>query len=63
MPEYCSHFDQVRPVEPGTRLRGCLQTGDTWVHLRLASPAATSAAATARRTATRPGISTRRAIR
>jgi hypothetical protein len=36
MAEYCSHFDQVRPVEPGTQgCAECLQTGDTWVHLRL----------------------------
>ncbi len=57
MPEYCSHFDQVRPVEPGTQgCAECLQTGDTWVHLRLASPAATSAAATARRTARDPAF-------
>ena len=36
MPEYCSHFDQVRPVEPRTKgCEECEKTGDTWVHLRL----------------------------
>jgi monovalent cation:H+ antiporter-2, CPA2 family len=32
----CTHLDQVRDVAPGTRgCKECLETGDTWVHLRL----------------------------
>lgn len=37
MAEQCGHLDQVRDVEPKTP-RGCeecLETGDSWVHLRL----------------------------
>ena len=33
----CTHLDQIRDVTPRTRdgCEECLQTGDTWVHLRL----------------------------
>jgi hypothetical protein len=33
----CTHFDQVRHVEPRTPdgCEECLRTGDRWVHLRL----------------------------
>lgn len=37
MAAQCRHLDQVRDVEPKTP-RGCeecLETGDSWVHLRL----------------------------
>ena len=37
MPDYCSHFDQVHEVEPGTPdgCTECLSMGEPWVHLRL----------------------------
>lgn len=36
MAESCSHLDQKRQVEPKTRgCEECLQSGDSWVHLRL----------------------------
>lgn len=32
----CTHMDQIREVEPHTDgCEECLETGDTWVHLRL----------------------------
>ena len=32
----CTHMDQIREVEPHTNgCEECLETGDTWVHLRL----------------------------
>jgi len=32
----CAHLDQVRDVVPsGAGCKGCLETGDRWVHLRL----------------------------
>lgn len=33
----CTHLDQIRDVAPRTPdgCEECLQTGDTWVHLRL----------------------------
>jgi uncharacterized UBP type Zn finger protein len=33
----CTHLDQIRDVTPRTPdgCKECLQTGDTWVHLRL----------------------------
>src|SRR2546423_884720 len=32
----CMHTDQIRNVKPHTHgCEDCLQTGDTWVHLRL----------------------------
>ena len=32
----CSHLRQLRPVAPRSRgCEECLQSGDTWVHLRL----------------------------
>jgi uncharacterized UBP type Zn finger protein len=37
MADQCTHLDEVRDVRPRTP-RGCeecLQTGDSWVHLRL----------------------------
>jgi hypothetical protein len=31
----CTHTDQIRDVEPSAQgCEECLQTGDTWVHLR-----------------------------
>jgi uncharacterized UBP type Zn finger protein len=31
----CTHMNQIRAVEPGTRgCEECMQMGDTWVHLR-----------------------------
>ena len=36
MKEKCSHLDQVRNVTPsGKGCKECLETGDTWVHLRM----------------------------
>jgi uncharacterized UBP type Zn finger protein len=36
MSDLCSHFDQIRAVQPGsTGCAECLQTGDRWVHLRM----------------------------
>lgn len=36
MDEACEHFQQARPVTPSAQGCGdCLQTGDTWVHLRM----------------------------
>lgn len=32
----CTHLDHVKDVEPGTGgCKECLETGDTWVHLRM----------------------------
>ncbi len=32
----CSHLDQIREVTPSANgCEECLQTGDTWVHLRI----------------------------
>ena len=32
----CKHMDQIREVKPHTRgCEECLQTGDSWVHLRM----------------------------
>jgi hypothetical protein len=32
----CSHLEQVRAVHPGSSgCQECLQTGDSWVHLRI----------------------------
>jgi len=32
----CAHLDQIREVTPSAQgCEECLQTGDTWVHLRL----------------------------
>ena len=31
----CTHLDQIKDVEPSAeRCEECLQTGDSWVHLR-----------------------------
>ena len=31
----CEHFSNLSPVEPsGSGCKECLETGDTWVHLR-----------------------------
>jgi ubiquitin-hydrolase Zn-finger-containing protein len=31
----CTHLDQIRDMEPSAQgCEECLQTGDTWVHLR-----------------------------
>jgi uncharacterized UBP type Zn finger protein len=36
MEPQCTHLDQIRPVTPRSPgCEECLQTGDTWVHLRL----------------------------
>ena len=36
MPAYCSHVSQIQDVTPNTRgCEECLETGDSWVHLRL----------------------------
>lgn len=37
MSRQCRHLDQVRDVDPRTPqgCEECLQTGDSWVHLRL----------------------------
>lgn len=36
MAEQCTHLDQVHDVTPNTAgCEECLQTGDTWVHLRM----------------------------
>ncbi len=36
MPKGCSHLDQIQDVTPsGNGCKECLETGDTWVHLRL----------------------------
>jgi Zn-finger in ubiquitin-hydrolases and other protein. len=35
MQNQCSHLDQIQNVQPHTRgCEECLQTGDSWVHLR-----------------------------
>ena len=35
MPTPCAHLDQIRDVTPSANgCEECLQTGDTWVHLR-----------------------------
>ncbi len=32
----CTHLDQIHSVKPRTKgCEECLQTGDTWVHLRM----------------------------
>lgn len=32
----CTHMDQIRAVQPGSQgCEECLQTGDSWVHLRM----------------------------
>ena len=32
----CTHLDQIQDVTPGTQgCEECLQSGDTWVHLRM----------------------------
>src|SRR3970040_804082 len=32
----CSHVHQIQDVSPGARVcQECLETGDTWVHLRM----------------------------
>lgn len=32
----CTHVDEIQPVHPsGNGCQECLETGDTWVHLRL----------------------------
>jgi uncharacterized UBP type Zn finger protein len=36
MQQTCSHLDQIQNSPPNTNgCEECLQTGDTWVHLRL----------------------------
>jgi uncharacterized UBP type Zn finger protein len=36
MPTPCTHLDQIHDVTPsGDGCKECLETGDTWVHLRL----------------------------
>ncbi|MCL4244845.1 MAG: UBP-type zinc finger domain-containing protein, partial [Candidatus Dadabacteria bacterium] len=36
MAKECTHLDQIRDVAPGSDgCEECLQTGDSWVHLRL----------------------------
>jgi uncharacterized UBP type Zn finger protein len=37
MAKTCTHLDQIQDVQPKTPegCEECLQTGDTWVHLRL----------------------------
>ncbi len=37
MPQKCEHFSQIKEVTPNTPngCEECLQTGITWVHLRL----------------------------
>ena len=36
MTNECTHLDQIREVAPGSDgCEECLQTGDSWVHLRL----------------------------
>jgi uncharacterized UBP type Zn finger protein len=36
MPATCTHLDQIEEVTPGSSgCEECLQSGDTWVHLRL----------------------------
>ncbi len=36
MAQQCTHLDQIRDVTPsGEGCKECLETGDTWVHLRL----------------------------
>ena len=36
MQEPCSHLDQIHDISPKTDgCEECLQTGDSWVHLRL----------------------------
>jgi uncharacterized UBP type Zn finger protein len=36
MNSICTHLDQIREVTPSAQgCEECLQTGDTWVHLRL----------------------------
>ena len=33
--ERCTHIDQIRDVQPSAQgCEECLQTGDSWVHLR-----------------------------
>lgn len=35
-PAACSHMENLRPVQPTSQgCQECLETGDTWVHLRL----------------------------
>jgi len=60
----CSHIAGVQTVTPSALGREeCLKSGSQWLHLRIAAPAATSAAATIHPTSTRLRISTRPAIR
>jgi uncharacterized UBP type Zn finger protein len=34
--QQCTHLDQILDVEPsGNGCKECLETGDTWVHLRM----------------------------
>lgn len=36
MAQICAHLDTVRPVDPSDDgCHECLQTGDSWVHLRI----------------------------
>lgn len=55
----CSHLDQIQDVTPSTPggCEECLQTGDTWVHLRICLTSATSVVVTVLGTSTRRSIS------